>query len=48
MVRIFQLIPHADGVIVVLRGARRKSSYFIVIKHLHAPQTGRRLIRWLS
>ncbi|HEX9519967.1 MAG TPA: hypothetical protein VF940_27805 [Streptosporangiaceae bacterium] len=48
MVRIFQLIPHADGVIVVLRGARRKSSYFIVIKHLPAPQTGRRLIRWLS
>ncbi len=48
MVRIFQLIPHADGVIVVLRGARHMSSYFIVIKHLPVPQTGRTLIRWLS
>jgi len=46
-VRFFQLIPHADGVIVALKGTRHHSSYSVVIKHLSVPPTGRTAIAWL-
>ena len=47
-VRFFQLVPHADGVIVALRAGRHHSSYSVAIKHLPMPPTGRRLIHWLA
>jgi hypothetical protein len=47
-VRFFQLIPHADGVIVALKGARHHNSYSVAIKHLPVPPTGRTLIRWIA
>lgn len=47
-VRFFQLIPHADGVIVALKGARHHSSYSVAIKHLAVPPTGRTLLRWIA
>jgi hypothetical protein len=47
-VRFYQLIPHADGVIVALKGARHHSSYSVEIKHLLVPPTGRTLIRWIA
>jgi hypothetical protein len=46
-VRFYQLIPHADGVIVALKGARHHSSYSVVIKNLTSPPTGRTTIPWL-
>jgi hypothetical protein len=46
-VRFYQLIPHADGVIVTLRTAHHHSTYTIAIKHLPLPPTGRELLRWI-
>lgn len=47
-VRFYQLIPHADGVIVILRTAHHHNSYSIAIKQLPLRPTGRTLLRWFA
>jgi hypothetical protein len=41
-----QVHPRSDGVIVVLRHARRTSAYSILRRHLQLPPAGRQLLRW--
>ena len=47
-VRFYQLIPHADGVIVALKEARHHNSYSVAIKHLPGAPTGRTLSPWIA
>jgi hypothetical protein len=47
-IRLYQLSPDADGVIITLARAHQRNSYSVVLEHLSAPPTGRTLIPWLS